>query len=458
MKSRTRLQRGFTLIEIMVVIVIILLLGAAVATLLYGLSHRQVSQTALILQAALAGARDAANRNNAPSGIRLLPDPLFNAVDAATGQFDSGSILAANRLIPIELPPAYSEGLVTIDYSFGVVAQLQLPYPGDGGGYYPLTGSPTNVLLLQECQYNPYSYPAVPNPPTSWFWNIRIGEKLQIDNAGPWYTVVGPMNVTGAAGNSELFVNVGPPGTVSPLAALYANGDQEVIYYPEFLLLINGIDDNANGWTDEGWDGLDNNGDGQVDELAEWEMEVWTSTNASLSRNYSNLPYVIRRRPAPGPNAREVAFPSQVVVDLTTWNTTRERSHLPVNRYSGYVEILVNPDGSVVPTTIYSTPANFGLSSAYFHFWLAERADLAAPLTSATAAPYLPLTPGLATGLFRGLALKGEYRLVSLLTRTGNITTNENPAFDNPAAPANGSAYDPNIPFVGAQRGVSGGP
>ena len=35
-------------------------------------------------------------------------------------------------------------------------------------------------------------------------------------------------------------------------------------------------DDNGNGWIDEGWDGVDNNGDGQVDELAEWESELWT--------------------------------------------------------------------------------------------------------------------------------------------------------------------------------------
>ena len=32
-----------------------------------------------------------------------------------------------------------------------------------------------------------------PNSPTSWFWNIRVGDKIQINNAGPWYTVVGPM-------------------------------------------------------------------------------------------------------------------------------------------------------------------------------------------------------------------------------------------------------------------------
>ena len=32
--------------------------------------------------------------------------------------------------------------------------------------------------------------------PTSWFWNIRVGDKLQINGSGLWYTVVGPMVVT----------------------------------------------------------------------------------------------------------------------------------------------------------------------------------------------------------------------------------------------------------------------
>ena len=59
-----------------------------------------------------------------------------------------------------------------------------------------------------------------------------------------------------------------------------------VVYYPEFLLLVNGVDDNDNGWIDEGWDGIDNNGDGNVDELAEWEPEVWTGASASLAQNY----------------------------------------------------------------------------------------------------------------------------------------------------------------------------
>ena len=72
-------RRGFTLIELLVVMLIILLVSAVVLpTVLPAISHRQVSEAARILQGALAGARDTAINNNAPAGIRLLPDPVFN--------------------------------------------------------------------------------------------------------------------------------------------------------------------------------------------------------------------------------------------------------------------------------------------------------------------------------------------------------------------------------------------
>ena len=75
-------RRGFTLIELLVVMLIILLVSAVVLpTVIPAISHRQVSEAARILQAALAGARDAAINNNAPAGIRLLPDPVLNGIN-----------------------------------------------------------------------------------------------------------------------------------------------------------------------------------------------------------------------------------------------------------------------------------------------------------------------------------------------------------------------------------------
>ena len=56
-----------------------------------------------------------------------------------------------------------------------------------------------------------------------------------------------------------------------------------------------------------------------------------------------------------------------------------------------------------------------------------------------------------------GAELKGEYRLVTLFTRTGQITTNETVPFDNPLNPAAGTGtYNTNLPFMAAQQGIRG--
>ena len=57
--------------------------------------------------------------------------------------------------------------------------------------------------------------------------------------------------------NNELFVNAGPPGQASPL--IMTQGTNNAKVNPEYLFLVNGQDDNNNGWIDEGFDGVDNN-------------------------------------------------------------------------------------------------------------------------------------------------------------------------------------------------------
>jgi prepilin-type N-terminal cleavage/methylation domain-containing protein len=479
MTNRFRTRRAFTLVELLVVILIILLVSAvALPTVLPALSHRQVSEAARILQSALAGAKDAAIHDNAPSGIRLLPDPTLSGIDPATGLLNPALPLAANRIIPIETAPEYTEGLVSVNLT-PPVPPINLPYPGGGGGNYPISNNAfpgANVLMIEES----LAGPSGPNSPTSWFWNIRVGDKLQINGAGPWYTVVGPMTIAPTNPNSlgqnpELFVNVGPPGTTSPLVRGNFN--------PEFLFLVNGQDDNNNGWVDEGFDGVDNNGNGVVDEVlyngvSEWEPETWEGS--VFTQGVSNLPYTIQRRPAPVSNARAVALPSNVVIDLTTWNEAyftallangkpyrSERSRIPIGAlspYTGYVDILVYPNGTVVPTTIYSSPSSVGLTGAFLHFWLAERSDVATPTqptVDTSNPPLLPVPQGLAPLRFNGAELKGEYRVVTLFSRTGQITTNENPPFDAVDFLATGATngnYNTSFPFLQAQQGVRGGP
>ena len=73
-----------------------------------------------------------------------------------------------------------------------------------------------------------------------------------------------------------MFVNCGSPGidfpgTKSPLKIVPPTAQ---IVEIEFLFLVNGRDDNGNGLIDEGFDGIDNNMDGTIDDLGEWENEL----------------------------------------------------------------------------------------------------------------------------------------------------------------------------------------
>jgi prepilin-type N-terminal cleavage/methylation domain-containing protein len=476
-------RHGFTLIELLVIIVIIVLISAvALPVVLPALSHRQISESARLLQGALAGARDSALHNATPSGVRLLPDPAFPLTYLANGQIDSTQPLAANRIIPIEIAPAYSEGQIAVVFPGSVTdatnsSSLKIPYPAtSGGGYYPFatySSSNANALMVKEVVAFVSKGATQLNNPTAWYWNIRVGDKLQLNGAGLWYTVVGPMVVTPDQGNSELFVNVGPAGTTSPLSDSQAGAS----VFPEFLFLVNGVDDNKNGWIDEGYDGVNNNLNQEpadkkkqfVDDLAEWEPEAWPATFATSPP--SNVPYSITRRPAPTQNAREISLPTNVVIDMTSWsNTFQERSQFPpgvINLYTGYVDIMLYPNGTVVPTTLYSTPSSFGMSGAFFHFWLAERSDVVAMQLDNTGNPIqlvsgqpIFLPPGTINqqlvqpaNAYTGPFLNGEYCIVTLSTRTGRITTTTGPSFDNPLNPANGSTYNPNYPFLPIKQG-----
>src|SRR5262249_53547783 len=187
-----RRRSGFTLIELLVVLLIILLVSAvALPTVLPAINHRQVSEAARILQGALVGARDKAIHDGQPSGIRLLPDPAFPigyGANTTTNTINPYSILAYNRIVPIGPAPDYNEGFCTPTLANAV-------YTGGATLTSPATlPTPSALgLLLIENPVDPKSL--APNPPTSWFWNIRVGDRIQLNNAGPWYTIVGPMGI-----------------------------------------------------------------------------------------------------------------------------------------------------------------------------------------------------------------------------------------------------------------------
>lgn len=427
------------MIELLVVILIILVVSVLVGpTLLRGsIASREAAR---LLHGALAGARDAAIGHGAPRGIRLTLDPAFPIQRLSNNQVDPSAPLYANRIIPIEPAPDYSEGRVSIlDPRSLWLPGFPPPYLGSKTDVYPC---PPAVLLVEECPIDPAS--GLVNSPTSWFWNVRIGDKIRFDGSGAWYTVVGPMTTV----NPELFVNCGTPGVdfpgvKSPLKRWYGSVQIEL----EFLFLVNGRDDNGNGFVDEGFDGVDNDGDGVVDDLFEWEVEAWAPAQASTST--INHAYTLSRRPAPSAGAGGVDLPSSVVIDLTTWGSTRERSRLPVNGLSGEVDIMISPRGDVIPTTVYSSPSSVGMSSAFLHFWLTDRGDLFDP--DPTAFPQLPLPQGLAPNTC-GRELKRDISIVSLNTRTGLVTTTMPVGWDT--ANVGTPSYNPNRPFLDAEQGA----
>ncbi len=97
----------------MVIAIILLVSVVALPSIISAYTHREVSEAARILQAALVGARDSAIKNNSPSGIRLLPDPTLNGLNAA-GLMDPTMPLAMNRIVPLDSAPDYSEGKVSV--------------------------------------------------------------------------------------------------------------------------------------------------------------------------------------------------------------------------------------------------------------------------------------------------------------------------------------------------------
>jgi len=189
-------------------------------------------------------------------------------------------------------------------------------------------------------------------------------------------------------------------------------------------------------------------------------------------------------------DARETALPAGVVIDATTAGSTNERSRLPVLPGSLYCDIMLQPDGTYVPTSVYSTPA-VGSAMPFIHFWLTDASDVhpigSVWTTQPVGVPFqLPMpedalgpdpnAPGtLKAGGFyppppttQGLVvptpvLKGDRRLVTLYTKTGLVVTNTiesvpplPPVPPNTISPIPGEGFHINIidyPFLKAQQG-----
>ena len=527
-RAGSRPPGGFTLLEILVVVLIVTLLSAAtLPAVLPALNSRRVSEGSRILQSEFARARDAAVRSGAPHGFRLIPDPNPDilTVDPLTGTTVTGGMssrkLTASRLVALEVPPDYSEGMLYL--GFGVDATASAPgttvppgYTSDASypfGPLPYQQAPSAMvgfttarevdtyLRVVEVKFDTVSGVSVPANPTSWYWNLRQGDKLRLHDSGQYYTVAGPVLISGNL-NPERFINYGQP-------ANYQTGPGAT--NAEFLYLLNNHDDDGDGYIDEQFDGIDNdgdgivdpgfnglddNGDGNFDEVQEMFLHrladgsfTYPGFNGPLTgiENFSNefepeifvgktgtapgygppitypvaLSYTVQRRPVPTSSSREVALPTNVVIDLTGSltadfgrpNPLSERSRVPIDPKTGYVDILVAPNGSILASAAGTNLAP-SVDFPFYHFWFTERDDVYEPTNYGVNYPFTqPMLrdtggdPRIGTLAYPDTApaLKGERRLLTVNTRTGQITSTAVEVFY-----ANNTSY----PFEAAEAGV----
>ena len=141
-------------------------------------------------------------------------------------------------------------------------------------------------------------------------------------------------------------------------------------------------------------------------------------------------------------------------------NYQSERSRLPVSPYTGYVDIMVNPDGTVLPRRFI--PLGVVRYVGGLLPLLASRARrhrrtrrLERCPDAADQRPTIPPTHHTPERIgclaYSVTALKGENRLMTLFTRTGQITTDESLFFDDPFNPRNSTiGYNISLPFLDA--------
>lgn len=282
--------------------------------------------------------------------------------------------------------------------------------------------------------------------------------------------------------------------------------------------MFDGVDNNGDGIVDPAFDGRDNDGNGYVDDPTELffhsSIDPQTGVIAGLISSGATRAtmiealrttfewdavvlaadklgtiggdaqdYTVKRRMVPSANAAEVGMPADVVIDATTavqWivnpNTAgggflalappnvnyvpgqemAERSRLPIDPLSRYVDIVFQPDGQVLANTA-SSVNGAPFQVPFYHLWLADRGDVFPPVNPAGKSrdeyvPQLPLPEGAILGSTHEHAADTEWRLmnqrrlITIQTRTGRITSQTLEQFDG---------TDPNLPFQDAQKGIA---
>lgn len=252
-------RNGYTLPELLVVLVIILLVSVfTVPFVRRSYSERSIIEATQLVQAAFIAAQSEAIGSGRPGGIRFLADPTLPG--------------AANRLTSIAPAPDYSEGMLSMTDFSTLPDGFVVPYP---------------CLMVEQ---------AGPMTFTSWPGNIRVGDQIQLGVQGPWYTIAGPTDPA----------NPTSEGFVTPTQVLDRKDGRGPL---DYLYLVNGLDDDKDGFVDNGWDGVDNNGNGVIDETAEWEVEKWRQPTVTSGV------YLIHRRPIPNNPTRVIDLPASIVIN-----------------------------------------------------------------------------------------------------------------------------------------------
>lgn len=433
-------RKAFTLIELLVVILIVGIAAVAVVPTVYtSLTELGARSTCQMIEGKILNATTEAVQKNI-AGIRFVAAdpswPIATITDPTRsdfGQVDPSKPLVYNQIVNLVKPPSYSSGLVNspTTYPNGFIATIGLDV---------LPNNPTfNRIILEESLVDTDGFRT---EPTNWYWNIRLGDVVSINEAK--YTVCGPMIMGPADGNSECFVNIGPPGqALNPtLRKLWVldRGSGPI----EWLCLTNQIDDNKDGIIDSGWNGLDDNLNTLIDEPAEWEREVYLGAN---KQGFSAIKYDISRRLVPSRN-QTTTIPANVVIDVSRWdrqpfyhNTvpwtdtmggvhtkagfdyTPIRSRLPIDLYTGYVDILFDRTGRVTPSSIYGM-AQTPMGDNKLVFWIAAREDVDTEIPTLDASGN-PVLDTLGNPTFTLPPLKGIPFTVTLDRLTGDVKTDQ---------------------------------
>ena len=165
------------------------------------------------------------------------------------------SALASNRIVPIEPAPDYTEGLVAIV----VTARPSLPATYSR---HSVSRAPAAQISGSMSVTTVDSVNTILSNPTSWYWNIRQGDKIRFNDSGPYYTIAGPDDRSARSQRRRPHEQSRAVHQQRPAAPRRSPGPSA-----EYLILVNGHRRRRQRLHRRVFDGLDNDGDGIVDPL-----------------------------------------------------------------------------------------------------------------------------------------------------------------------------------------------